>query len=65
MTDDKGIGEMTEDQYPSTSSGAFRYVEEGFSLIEQLIVVTVIGIIASIAIPSLLQSEMAATKPVR
>ncbi len=42
----------------------FRSHSAGFSLIELLIVVTIIGIIASIAIPSLLRSKAAANEAV-
>ena len=42
----------------------FRSDNAGFSLIELLIVVTIIGIIPSIAIPSLLRSKAAANEAV-
>ena len=37
--------------------------EQGFSLVELLIVVAIIAIIAAIAVPSLLTSRMAANTP--
>ena len=42
----------------------FRSESAGFSLVELLIVVTVIGIIASMAIPNLLRSKAAANEAV-
>ena len=45
-------------------SRIFRSESAGFSLVELLIVVTVIGIIASMAIPNLLRSKAAANEAV-